>query len=177
MFWPLSAAGLTRHQLHQDPDLTPKTFSRLFADFDYELFHYVQPPDEFLRNRRGDCDDHASLADDVLAPKGFETRLVHVRLVGLTSHAVCYVTESRAYLDFNNRDVFFTLTRSGPALRDIAEKVARSLNANWTAAFEYEFSYEYPRKRITARVVRVEDPRHDPPPRKATARPNPLLVE
>ncbi len=171
------APAMSYEHLRRDPDLTPRKFSRQFADFQYELLDHVQPADMFLRRKRGDCDDHASLADDVLTHKGFETRLVHVRLVGLTSHAVCYVTEDRAYIDYNNRNVFFTLTRSRPGLRDIADKVARSLNANWTAAFEYEFSYEDPRKRITAKVVRTQDPRKDPPPRKASPPANPFLVE
>ncbi len=177
MALPTLASGLTVEQLHRDASLTPKKFSHLFADFEYELGRYVQPAEVFLRREKGDCDDYTALADTVLAPKGFETRLVHVRLAGLTSHAVCYVTESKAYLDYNNRQFFFTMTRSGPALRQIAEKIARSLNANWTVAFEYEFSYEDPRKRITARVVRVKDPRYDPPPQKALPQADRLLVE
>jgi hypothetical protein len=177
MALPSLAWGLTVEQLHRDASLTPKKFSRLFADFEYELERYIQPAEVFLRREKGDCDDYTALADSVLAPKGFETRLVQVRLAGLTSHAVCYVTESKAYLDYNNRQVFFTMTRSSPALRQIAEKVARSLNANWTVAFEYEFSYEDSRKRIMARVVRVRDPRHDPPPQKARPQADRLLVE
>lgn len=164
-------------ELENDRNLTPKKFSQMFSDFDYELFHWVQSPEQFLRTETGDCDDYACLADEVLAPKGFETRLIHVRLVGMTSHAVCYITENRAYLDFNNRNVFFTMTRSDPSLRKIATKVARSLNANWTSAFEFEFSYDTQRKRITAKVVRTQDPSKDPPPRKATPQPNPLIVE
>jgi hypothetical protein len=172
-----STAALTVEHLHRNASLTPKKFSQMFVDFEYRLFDHVQPANQFLRTKRGDCDDYASLADEVLAPKGFETRLIHVRLIGLTSHAVCYVTEDRAYLDYNNRNVFFTLTRSRPALRDIAEKVARSLNANWTTAFEYDFSYADPRKRITAKVVRTQDPHLDPPPRKPAAQRHPLQVE
>ena len=163
--------------LHNQRDLTPKKFSRMFADFDYELYHEVQPPEQFLRQESGDCDDYACLADDVLAPKGFETRLIHIRLVGMTSHAVCYITEDGAYLDYNNRNVFFTMTKSAPPLRKIATKVAKSLNANWTSVFEFEFSYSTQRKLITAQVVRTQDPRSDPPPGKATPPQNPLLVE
>ncbi|GAB5560764.1 MAG: hypothetical protein SynsKO_24110 [Synoicihabitans sp.] len=149
----------------------------MFEDFDYTLHYHVQPQDQFLRSKSGDCDDYACLADDVLAPRGFETRLIHVRLAGRVSHAVCYITDDRAYLDFNNRKVFFTMTRSDPSLRKIATKVAKSLNANWTSAFEFEFSYVTQQKLITAKVVRTQDPRTDPPPRKATPPDNPLLVE
>ena len=163
--------------LRGQPDLTPKKFSRMFSDFNFELFDYVQTPEEFLRTKSGDCDDYACLADDVLKPKGFETRLIHIRLVGMTSHAVCYVTEDGAYLDYNNRNIFFTMTRSDPSLRKIAGKVARSLNANWTSAFEFDFSFNNQRKNITAKVVRTQDPSTDPPPGKAAPRPNPFLVE
>lgn len=168
---------MTVEHLHRDRDLSPKKFSQMFEYFGYELRPNVKPPNEFLRDRRGDCDDYACLADLVFASKGLETRLVHVRLVGMVSHAVCYITEDRAYLDYNNRKVFFTMTKSNPSLRKIATKVARSLNANWTTAFEFDFSYDDQRKTITAKVVRTQDPRDDPPPGKAKPKPNPFFIE
>lgn len=156
------AQAISLQELQSNPEMTPKKFSGLFYNFDYELFEDVQPPEEFLRNQKGDCDDYACLADFVLNPKGFDTRLIHIRLAGLTSHAVCYVAGPNVYLDYNNRDVLFTLTRSTPDLRKIAQKVARSLHANWTAAFEFEYSYEEDRKRITAVVVRSQSDREEP---------------
>jgi hypothetical protein len=171
------SGALNVNNLHRDPALTPKKFSRLFDKFGYELFHNVQPPDEFLRKKSGDCDDYACLADEVLAPKGFDTRLIHIRLVGMVSHAVCYVTDDRAYLDYNNRNVFFTMSKSDPSLRKIATKVARSLKANWTSAFEFEFSYDDQRKTITAKVVRTQDSRDDPPAGKAAPQSNPFFIE
>ena len=95
----------------------------------------------------------------------------------MTSHAVCYITEDGAYLDYNNRNVFFTMIRSDPSLRKIATKVARSLNANWTSAFEFQFFYSTQSKAITAKVVRTQDPRNDPPPQKAPPPSNRLLVD
>lgn len=177
VFCATTTSAMRVEHLHRESKLTPKKFSRMFAEFDYKLFDYVQAPNDFLRTQKGDCDDYACLADEVLRPKGFETRLVHIRLVGMISHAVCYITENGAYLDYNNRNVFFTMTRSDPSLRKIAAKVAHSLNANWTSAFEFEFSYADQRKTITAKVVRTQDPRTDPLPGKAAPRPNPFLVE
>lgn len=176
-FFATTSGAFRVEHLHRQSKLTPKKFSRMFTDFKFELFHHVQMPNDFLRAKKGDCDDYACLADEVLKPKGFETRLIHIRLVGMISHAVCYITEDGAYLDYNNRNVFFTMTRSEPSLRKIAAKVARSLNANWTSAFEFEFSYADQRKTITAKVVRTQDPRTDPTPGKAAPRPNPFLVE
>ncbi len=174
---PGSAMAISLRELEATPKLTPKKFAAYFETFRFELFHHVQSPDEFLRNRRGDCDDYAVLADHVLPERGYETRLIHVRLAGMVAHAVCYVTEDRAYLDYNNRAVFFRTTKAKPALRDIADKVAASLNANWTSASEFVYSYETDRKIITATVVRTADPAKDPPPKKAPAPKSSLLVE
>lgn len=160
----VSSNGLSLQQLESDPDLTPKRFSQLFETFEYELFERVQLPDVFLSTRTGDCDDHACLADLVLKPKGYDTRLIQIKLAGMTSHAVCYVVGSRAYIDYNDRAFFFTLTRSPPELRKVAQKVAHSLRANWTAAYEFQYSYEQDRKRIVATVVRANSGQQDPPP-------------
>ena len=95
------------------------------------------------------------LADFVLSKRGLRTRLVHVRLAGRVAHAVCYVTENNAYLDYNNRKFFVTLERSGPDLRTIANTVADSLSASWTTASEFTYSYETRRKTMTATVSRT----------------------
>lgn len=173
------ATALSLHQLEQDKALSPKKFSRLFSDFRYELSEQVQPPERFLGSKRGDCDDHACLADLVLHPKGYDTRLVQIRLVGMVSHAVCYVIGEEVYLDYNNRSVFFTLTKCQPNLRAVAHKVATSLRANWTTAYEFQYSYEHDRKRVTSIVVRAQDPESDPPALQAStsARPNKFIVE
>lgn len=161
---PPTVFALSLHQLEQDDSLTPKKFSRLFHDFEYVLLEQIQPPEIFLRDRRGDCGDYACLADLVLKPKGYDTRLVQIRLVGQVSHAVCYVVGREVYLDYNNRSVFFTLTKCEPNLRTVAQKVARSLRANWTTAYEFEYSYERDRKRVTSVVVRAHDAAKDPKP-------------
>lgn len=170
--WPLvtllglfaaEASAVSLPELESHPKLTPKRFAAYFESFDYEVRREVQPAELFLARRKGDCDDYAVLADQVLRPHGYQTRLIHVRLAGMIAHAVCYVHEDKAYLDYNNRAVFFTLTRAKPSLRDIARKVADSLEANWTSASEFVYSPETNRKTIVATVVRTAPPDEDPP--------------
>lgn len=140
----------------RDKDLTPKKFAAAFEDFEYEFHPEVQTPAEFLSARRGDCDDYAVLADYVLHPKGYETRIIHIRLVGRVAHAVCYVTESKAYLDFNNRKYIMNLQKCGRTLREIASKVADSFEANWTSVSEFTYSYESGQKTFGRTVVKTE---------------------
>jgi hypothetical protein len=157
---PLGA--LTLQDLLTDPQMSPKRFAGYFEDFAYDFAAPVQAPDEFLQARSGDCDDYAVLADYVLRRRNYDTRLIHVRVVGKVAHAVCYVMQNRAYLDYNNRRYFFTLTRSGPTIREIAEKVADSLEANWTSASEFTFDYQQNRKYFGATVVKTDAPATDP---------------
>lgn len=155
--------AVTLEELRNDERMTPKRFANHFESFKHEFFPYVQNPEVFLRTRTGDCDDYAILADHILSRTGFGTRIVRVVLVGRRiSHAVCYVTQSRAYLDYNNRAYFLNLTRSGPTIREIAEKVAASFEANWSSATEYTYSYAEDRKHLKATVVKTDPPSRDP---------------
>lgn len=147
---PLGA--VTLEELLSQPRLTPKKFASYFGDFAYEFNGPIQAPANFLARGKGDCDDYSVLANHVLSKHGYKTRLIHVRLTGRVAHAVCYVEESKAYLDYNNRNVFFTLTRSSPDLREIASKVAQSLEASWTTASEFTYSYATRRKTMIATV-------------------------
>lgn len=157
---PLDA--LTVRELMDDPALTPKKFANHFEKFTYEFVDYVQNPDEFLKTRTGDCDDYACLADLVLKPKGYGTRLIHIRMVGRIAHAVCYITENKAYLDYNNRRYSFNLERCNPSIRDIAIKVARSFEANWTSASEFSYDYKTEEKKALFTVVKTDLPGNDP---------------
>jgi hypothetical protein len=154
--------AVTLPELLNDRHLTPKKFAAHFEDFEYEFSPLVLPAEVFLRQRRGDCDDYAVLADHVLRRHGEETRLIHVRMVGRVAHAVCYVRGARAYLDYNNRKYFFNLERSGPTLREIATKVAESLRANWTSASEFTYTYDEDRKHFGPTVVKTDPPSTDP---------------
>ncbi len=155
--------AVTLGELLDDPKLTPKKFAAYFEDFDYEFSPEVLPAEVFLRERRGDCDDYAILADYVLSARKYDTRLIHIRMVGRVAHAVCYVTESRAYLDYNNRKYFFNLQGCGRTLRAIASKVADSFEANWTSASEFTYDYKEDRKHFGATVVKTDPPSSDPP--------------
>ena len=162
--------GLTLEELTSDPKLTPKKFAGHFSDFDYVYHKEVQPPDLFLQTKRGDCDDYAIVADLVLRPKGYDTRLIAVRMPGLVTHVVCYVSEEKGYLDYNNRIYLVKVQKCGPTLREIAAKVAHSFDANWTSASE--FTYSKGLKRLVATVVKTDPPEHDPIPGKPPAEAN-----
>ena len=150
-------------ELEQEPKMTPGHFANLFENFAFEYFDYVQPPEIFLRNRAGDCDDYANLGGYILHQAGFKTRLIRVELVGTrVSHAVCYVTEKKAYLDYNLRTYFINLQRSDASIREIAAHVADSFGQNWTTATEYTFSYAEGRSRAVRTVVKTDPPERDP---------------
>ena len=152
----LPVSALTLDDLLTDPQMNPKRFASYFENFEYEYHDEVQAPDVFLGDRRGDCDDYAVLADYVLKRKNVGTRVLHIRLVGRIAHAVCYVTESKAYLDYNNRKYVINLQRSGQTLREIATKVADSFEANWTSVSEFSYDYETSRKTFGRTVVKTE---------------------
>jgi hypothetical protein len=156
------ARALTLAELLADEKLTPKRFAGLFESFTYEFGAEVQDPDAFLTRKRGDCDDYAALADYVLHRRGYGTKLVHVRLVGRVAHAVCYVTEDKAYLDYNNRTYFVNLQKCGATLREIAEKVSREIEGNWTSASEFTYDYATNEKAVLRTVVKTSPPAQDP---------------
>lgn len=159
--------ALTLPELLSDPKLTPKRFANHFEHFDYEYGVEVQTAERFLSSRTGDCDDYAVLADYVLKQKGLHTRLIHVRMVGMFAHAVCYVTENKAYLDYNNRKYSVNLERSGSTLREIAEKVAAAAEANWSSVTEFSYDYAEDRKRMGLTVVKTEPAAQDPDRRQS----------
>lgn len=150
-----AAQPVTLEDLQNDPKLTPKSFAKHFADFAYRENSEVQDPEVFLISKSGDCDDFAILADMVLRPKGYETRLMAVRMPGLIAHVVCYVTPEKGYLDYNNRAYLVKIERSGPSLRDVAGKVAKSFSANWTSASEFTYVGNS-MKRLVATVVKTD---------------------
>ena len=159
------AEALTMGELLNDSDLTPKRFAKEFADFKFALHPEtdVLSPDTFLEERCGDCIDYAVLANHVLKHHGYHTRLIRVELVGRSiGHAICYVTESEAYLDYNNREYFMKLERSGQTVREIAAEVADSFNANWTFASEFTYNYREDVKRAVYTVVKTDPPASDP---------------
>jgi len=161
-----AVSAVTHSELLRDPKMNAKRFANHFEYFRYEYCPDILPVDVFLATEAGDCDDYAVLADEVLRRHNFSTLLIHVRLAGMVAHAVCYVQENKAYLDYNNRAVFFTLSRSGPSLREIADKVARSLEANWTTASIFAYSYDTGVKTMTRTIAKTDPPELDDRPRE-----------
>lgn len=147
----LASSSLTLDTLRNDPKLTPQRFARYFRDFRCVFHVEVQEPEVFLVTQSGDCDDYATVADLVLREKGFKTRLIGIRMPGIT-HVVCYVDDCGCYLDFNNRSYLIGSTRCQGALEAIANKVARTFGATWTTA--YEFTYRDGMKKIVKVVTR-----------------------
>lgn|GEM_PF-2383237 len=135
----LALERVTLDDLRNDPKLTPQKFARYFSDFDYEYRDQIQPPDEFLAARKGDCDDYATLAFAVLAEKGFHPHLVIVRMPGM-NHVVCYIDEIKGFLDYNLRTYSRRTSSCKPQLRAIAEEVADTFSANWTSASEFSYA-------------------------------------
>ncbi|HEY1793991.1 MAG TPA: transglutaminase-like domain-containing protein [Opitutaceae bacterium] len=156
--------ALTYADLLSDPKMTPRRFASFFRDFAWDTHPFdVQDPDQFLATRTGDCIDYAVLADHVLRRDGFGTRLIRIEMIGKDmGHAVCYVTEEKAYLDYNNRMYSKSLVRSSPAIRAIATKIADSFEAHWTFASEFTYSYKTSVKKIVMTVVETDPPGTDP---------------
>jgi hypothetical protein len=156
--------ALTMSDLLGDPKMTPKRFANLFENFKFDDHpdEEVEPPEVFLATESGDCIDYAVLADYVLKRKGYGTRLIRIEMVGENAgHAVCYVTQSRAYLDYNNRMYFFNLAHSGPRIREIATKIADSFDASWTFAQEFTYDYATNDKHAFITVVKTDPPDED----------------
>jgi hypothetical protein len=171
--WVLAGAplaGFTLEDLLADGKMTPKRFANHFADFDFEFHPEVQRPEEFIARQKGDCDDYAILGDYILKRRNYDTMLIRVVLVGnnADAHDVCYVTQVKAYLDYNLRDCFINLQRSGKRLRQIADKVADSFDSNWTSAAIYTYNYNEDIKHMKLVVVKT-----DPPDQDLDARPSP----
>jgi hypothetical protein len=156
--------ALTFSDLLSDSGMTPRKFAGYFEDFEWAMHPFdVQDPEVFLETRRGDCIDYAVMADYVLRRDGYGTRLIRVEMVGKNiGHAICYITQSTAYLDYNNRKYFMKLQHSSPRLRDIASRVADSFDANWSFATEFTYTYKEDVKRAVMTVVKTDPPDLDP---------------
>jgi hypothetical protein len=166
-----SDTPFTLQDLEQASGLNPRQFANLFANFDFDGSPIIRPPEQFLGERRGDCDDYAVLADLVLAKRGYRTHCIQVLFANdNVGHAVCYVTENKAYLDYNNRRYFVNLERSGQTIREIADKIAASFELEWTTAAEFSYNYDTMRKKLKLVVVKTDAPDKDPDRRRPDGR-------
>ena len=119
-------------------DLTPERFVGMFSEFQFKLSRTVQKPESFLKSRSGDCDDFSTLAAAVLRQKGYTTRLVAV-VMPREVHVVCYVMQSRGYLDYNRRKAAKPVVPCDGGLASIAASVARSFHTDWRSVSEFTF--------------------------------------
>jgi hypothetical protein len=142
--------SLTLEEIRQMPELTPRKFAALFSNFEFKFRAEIQSPEVFLATESGDCDDYATLAAEVLRDRGYTPRLVTVRMPKLV-HVVCYIEETRSYLDYNNRGFFMRTVSCGGTLEEIARKVAKASDLPWTSASE--FTYEAGMKRLVKTVT------------------------
>lgn len=130
-------SALTLQDLKQDAELTPEKFASQFAGFQFVYRGKVQSPRTFLKTRSGDCDDYAILAAAVLREKGYTPRLIAVRMPEVV-HVVCYIEETKSYLDYNFRGREQTIACE-PEMAAIARSVAKSYGSRWTSASEFTF--------------------------------------
>jgi hypothetical protein len=138
-FSALETRAVTLEQLHNDATLTPQTFARHFSQFRFVFQADVQKPSDFLATQAGDCDDYSTLAASELSARGYQTRLVAVRMKDLV-HVVCYVTQANGYLDYNLRARGTGIVSCGPSLPEMADAVAKSFNSSWQSVSEFTYS-------------------------------------
>jgi len=133
------AEAVSLEDLRNKPRLTPQSFASHFSDFRYLRQGAVQSPEVFLFTKAGDCDDFATLAAEVLKARGFTTRLISVRMAR-DVHVICYVEETRSFLDFNNRGYLLKTVSCANTLPEIARKVSKSFETDWTSVCEFVYS-------------------------------------
>jgi hypothetical protein len=160
---PLSARASSLVDLEVQKDLTPEALLKSFAGYTYELGEQVQDAETFLQRKRGDCDDFASLAESILAKRGFHAKLV-VIMMARETHVVCYVKEAGGFLDFNFRNETRPVIESDGSLEDIATKVAGYFKSKWHMASEFKYQGErtvfvesaFPLATVKSEVARAE---------------------
>jgi hypothetical protein len=130
---------------------TPEHYAHRFAKFQFEFHADVQDPAVFLKTKKGDCDDFATVADDALTREGYTTHLIAIRMPGET-HVVLYVDEVHGYLDYNYRNAKHPVLESDSSLEHVASKVADSFQLPWVAV--YEFNYHHKMKHMVSNIVR-----------------------
>lgn len=135
----ISSNAVTVSELRSVSKLTPETFASYFSDFEFKFHDEVQDHATFLATKSGDCDDYATLAADILKRNGYTPRLIAVRMKGET-HVVCYVPETKSYLDYNFRKDEKKTVQCSEAIKEIARKVAQSFGRDWIATYQFTFS-------------------------------------
>ena len=151
-FFAASSRGLSMKELNEIPDLTPEKFARYFADFEYQFHAEVQDEADFLSSQSGDCDDYATVAAEILKKNGYTTQLIAVRMKGET-HVVCYINETKSYLDYNARKEANPTVSCENSITEIAIRVARSFDRAWIATYEFTYNPIERVKRLVQRII------------------------
>src|SRR5665213_888568 len=147
-----AARAITMEELRALPHLTPVEFARYFADFEFKFHPEVQPHNQFLSHRSGDCDDYATVAADALARHGYTPRMIAIRMKGET-HVVCYIEETHSYLDYNTRKDANPLVPCSPDITAIARNVAQGFGRDWVATYEFTYEEQESIKRLVNQIV------------------------
>lgn len=147
-----SGQSITLDELRHVPKLTPEKFASYFDDFDFKFHADVQDHNVFLETKSGDCDDYATLAADVLGRNGYTTRLIAVRMLGET-HVVCYVNETKSYLDYNFRKETVKTIPCKKSITEIARHVAKSFARDWIATYQFTFNATEGVKRLVQSII------------------------
>ena len=150
LFFARPSHALTMDELRALPNLTPERFAQCFADFEFKFHEEVQDHNVFLKTKSGDCDDFATVAAEILARRGYTPRMIAVRMKGET-HVVCYIQETKSYLDYNCRKDKNPLVSCSECLTEIARKVSASFGRDWLAT--YEFTFEDNTKRLVNNII------------------------
>ena len=147
-----SAHALTVDDIRKTPNLTPTRFAEFFSDFKFKFHDDVQDHNVFVTSKSGDCDDYATLAADVLSKYGYTPRLIAVRMKGET-HVICYIDETRSYLDYNCRKDEQKMVPCGTGITEIARSVADSFGKDWIATYEFTYSKREKVKRLVNDII------------------------
>lgn len=146
------SSAITVAQLKSIRNLTPEKFAMYFSDFEFKFHAEIQKHDTFLSSKSGDCDDYATLAAEVLAKNGYTTRLIAIRMKGET-HVVCYVNETKSYLDYNYRKENEKTIPCSDSITDIATKVAKSFDRDWVATYQFTYNPNEGVKRLVQNII------------------------
>lgn len=124
----------------------------------YEVVDTAPPTGEFFQVMMPY--DYMVLAGANLSGQGYPSRLVLVRMPGVSADDVCYVAAQSSFLFFDATNGAFAVQSSQGTIRQIATTLSTSLGQNWTSASE--FTYSNGVSSILATVVETEPSSSDP---------------
>ena len=73
-----------------------------------DSFDHYQSPKDFMKNRKGDCDDFAITSYYILKKLGYETQMYSLKLPE-GGHAITVFKQEGVYNIFSNQYIYYTL--------------------------------------------------------------------